>query len=81
MAASFSNALGEEVVYRPLTFDQYRQLGFPGADELANTYQFYVDFADVVNGVRDVERSRSLNPQLQSLDDWLAVNKDRLPNI
>jgi uncharacterized protein YbjT (DUF2867 family) len=78
-AQAFTNAFGEEVVYRPLTLDQYRALGFPGADELANTYQFYVDFEGDVNGVRDVARSRELNPDLQSLDDWLAVNKDRIP--
>jgi uncharacterized protein YbjT (DUF2867 family) len=81
MAAAFSKALGEEVAYRPITFEQYRALGFPGAEEMANTYQFYVEFDEVVNSVRDVDRSRSLNPQLQSLDEWLAENKDRLPNL
>ena len=78
-ADAFTRAFGEEVVYRPMTFDQYRALGFPGADDMGNMYQFYVDCEDVVNGTRDVERARSLNPELQSLDDWLAVNKDRIP--
>jgi uncharacterized protein YbjT (DUF2867 family) len=78
-AESFTKAFGEEVVYRPLTIDQYRALGFPGADEMANTYQFYVDFEEDVNGLRDVERSRSLNPELQSLDTWLAANASRIP--
>ena len=81
MAAAFSKAFGEEVAYRPLTWDEYRALGFPGANEMGNTYQFYVEFGDVVNSARDVERSRSLNPELQSFDEWLAVNKDRIPNI
>ena len=79
MAAAFSQAFGEEVTYSPLTHDQYRALGFPGADEMGNTYQFYVEFDDVVNSTRDVGRSRSLNPELQSLDTWLAANKDRIP--
>jgi len=79
MADAFTGAFGEDVTYRPLTFDQYRALGFPGADEMGNTYQFYYDCADVVNSSRDVERSRSLNPSLQTLDEWLAVNKDRIP--
>ena len=78
-AESFTRALGEEVVYRPLTFDQYRALGFPGADELANTYQFYVEFEEAVNGVRDVARTRELNPDVQDLDGWLSANKDRIP--
>ncbi|MEK6375561.1 MAG: hypothetical protein AABO58_23025 [Acidobacteriota bacterium] len=28
---------------------------------------------------RDLEAARMLNPDLQTLDDWLAKNKDRLP--
>jgi uncharacterized protein YbjT (DUF2867 family) len=79
MAAAFTKAFGEEVVYRPMTFDQYRALGFPGADDMGNMYQFYVDCEDVVNGARDVERSRELNPELLSLDDWLAKNASRIP--
>jgi hypothetical protein len=46
---------------------------------MGNMYQFYVDCEDVVNGARDVARSRELNPELQSLEAWLAVNKDRIP--
>jgi uncharacterized protein YbjT (DUF2867 family) len=79
MAAAFSKAFGEEVAYRPMTFDQYRALGFPGADDMGNMYQFYAEFDNVVNSVRDVERSRSLNPDLQSLETWLAANKGRIP--
>jgi len=26
-----------------------------------------------------VEFSRSLNPELQTLDQWMAANKDRIP--
>jgi hypothetical protein len=44
-----------------------------------NTYHFYVEFDDVVNSTREVERCRSLNPELQSLDAWLASNKGRIP--
>ena len=79
MAAAFAKAFGEECSYRPLTWDQYRALGFPGADEMGNMYQFYCEFDSVLNSTRDVERSRSLNPQLQSLETWLAANKDRIP--
>jgi hypothetical protein len=30
-------------------------------------------------GNRSVEFSRSLNPELQTLDQWMAANKDRIP--
>jgi uncharacterized protein YbjT (DUF2867 family) len=79
MADAFTRAFGEQVVYRPMTFEQYRALGFPGADDMGNMYQFYVECSDVVNGARDVARSRELNPELQSLDDWLAKNAGRIP--
>jgi uncharacterized protein YbjT (DUF2867 family) len=79
MAEAFTRAFGEQVPYRPLTFDQYRGLGFPGADEMGNMYQFYVEFADEMNTVRDVARSRSLNPDLQSLEAWLTANAERIP--
>ncbi len=79
LAAAFSTLLDEEVAYRPLTFDQYRNLGFPGADDLANMFQFYAEFEADVCSLRDVALSRSLNPELQSLRAWLAANKDRIP--
>ena len=30
-------------------------------------------------GARDVESTRVLNPELQTFDEWLAVNKGRIP--
>jgi hypothetical protein len=42
-------------------------------------FQYYRDFESEVNGLRDVERSRKLNPDLQSFDQWLAQNAGRIP--
>ncbi|TCC96911.1 hypothetical protein [Pedobacter hiemivivus] len=60
-------------------YDQYRGLGFPGADDLGNMFQFYRDFDEVCNGVRDVKYSKVLNPELQSFDMWLEANANRIP--
>jgi len=79
MAASLSNALGEPVSYNAVPFDVYRGLGFPGADDLGNMFQFKHDFQDYFCGARSVEETRNLNPRLQSFDTWLAANKDRIP--
>src|SRR3954447_2220859 len=38
MTAALSMVLGEPVAYRPPTHDQFRSLGFPGADELGNMF-------------------------------------------
>jgi uncharacterized protein YbjT (DUF2867 family) len=79
MAAKMSRALGREIRFHAPSPDEYRAYGFPGADELGNMFQFYADFEAPLNAVRDVARSRALDPQLQSFDAWLAQNKDKIP--
>ena len=78
MAASLAKALGQPVRYEAIPFEVYRGLGFPGADDMGNMFQFYHDFNEEHCGARDVQLSRKLNPALQSFDAWLAANKDRL---
>src|SRR3954468_8260089 len=39
-ASAFTRALGQEVVYNAVAPDVYRALGFPGADDLGNMFQF-----------------------------------------
>jgi uncharacterized protein YbjT (DUF2867 family) len=79
MAEALSKALGEEVSYNEITPEQYRGFGFPGADDLGNMFQFYRDFDEVCNSVRDVKFSKELNPELQSFEMWLAGNAKRIP--
>jgi uncharacterized protein YbjT (DUF2867 family) len=79
IAAALTRALGQEVRYNDVTPDVYRSFGFPGADDMGNMFQFKRDFQTLYNGARDVAFSRSLNPSLQTFDDWLAKNKGRIP--
>jgi uncharacterized protein YbjT (DUF2867 family) len=79
MAASLTKALGQEVRFNAVTPDAYRSFGFPGADELGNMFQFKADFEDMYCGNRSLEESRALNPELQTFDQWLAANKDKMP--
>jgi uncharacterized protein YbjT (DUF2867 family) len=79
MAAAFGKALGREVIYNSVTPEVYRSFGFPGADDLGNMFQFKRDFNEYYCGVRDVEFSRRLNPELQSFDTWLARNRQQIP--
>ncbi|MDO8540152.1 MAG: NmrA/HSCARG family protein [Opitutaceae bacterium] len=79
MAAALGRALGQPVGYYAMPFDQYRKLGFPGAEDLGNMFQFKHDFESDFCGARSVEFSRSLNPALQNFNQWLDVNKDRIP--
>ena len=79
MASALSDALGEEVSYNPLTPEQFRGLGFPGAEDLGNMFQFYRDFEEVCNSTHDVEFSRELNPELKSFTEWLDVYGSKIP--
>jgi uncharacterized protein YbjT (DUF2867 family) len=79
IAAAFTKTLGEEVRYNDVPADVFSSFGFPGADDVGNMFQFKRDFEDVYCANRSVEVSRSLNPELQSLDQWMAANKDRIP--
>ena len=79
MAAALSKALNQEILFNNVTPETFRSLGFPGADDLGNMFQFYRDFEEACNSVRDVKFSRELNPELKSFDRWLAENAPRIP--
>ena len=79
MAAAFSRALAQDIQYNSISPETFRSLGFPGADDLGNMFQFYRDFDEVCNSVRDVSFSKQLNPELKSFDMWLAENGKRIP--
>jgi len=79
MAASLAKALGQEVRYNSVTPDAYRSLGFPGAEDLGNMFQFKRDFEKDYCGARNLDVARALNPALQTFDQWLAQNKSRIP--
>lgn len=79
MAKAMTDALGREIVYNELTPDQFRSLGFDGADDLGNMFQFYRDFDEACNTTRDVERSGELNPELKSFRQWLDEHASEIP--
>jgi hypothetical protein len=79
MAAAFTKALGREVRYNAVSPEAYRGFGFPGAEDLGNMFQFNRDFEAPFVAARSVDVARSLNPSLQTFDQWLAANKARIP--
>ncbi len=79
MAAKLGAALGREVVYNAVTPEQYRGFKFPGADDLGNMFQFKHDFEEYFCGARNPDVARRLNPALQTFDQWLAQNAQRIP--
>ena len=79
MAAAFSAALGKKVGYNAVSPEVYRGFGFPGAEDLGNMFQFKRDFEEYFCGARNPAVARSLNPSLQTFQQWLAQNKSRIP--
>ncbi|HET9695155.1 MAG TPA: NmrA family NAD(P)-binding protein [Steroidobacteraceae bacterium] len=79
MAAALSKALGREIPYQAMPFETFRRLGFPGADDLGNMFQFNHDFADSFCAARSLDVSRSLNPQLQTFAQWLDRHAREIP--
>lgn len=78
MAAALSKAIGQEVVYDYVPPEVYRTFGFPGADDLANMFQYKRDFENEYCAARSIEFSRSVNPELQSFAQWLERNGSRI---
>jgi uncharacterized protein YbjT (DUF2867 family) len=78
MSEKLARALGVPVKYTPVEPDVYRGFGFPGADELGNMFQIDRDCEQQMLRARDIELARSLNPELQTFDQWLARNKSKI---
>ena len=74
-----SKALATEISYNSVEPDVYRSFGFPGADDLGNMFQFKRDFEDYFCGIRDIKKTRELNPELQTLEQWLSQNAKKIP--
>jgi uncharacterized protein YbjT (DUF2867 family) len=79
MAEKMTRAFGREVRYQDVPPEVYRGFGFPGADDMGNMFQFKRDFNDMYTKARDPKVARSLNPELQNFDTWLAENKTKIP--
>ena len=74
-----STAIGEHVRYNAISPDAFRALGFPGAIELGNMWQFKRDFELAYRDRRNVARARKLHPGIANFATWLAANKSRIP--
>lgn len=79
MAKSLTKALGQEVKYNAIPPATFASFGFPGADDLANMFQFNSEFEQDCCDARSISETKSLNPELQTFDRWLAQNKSRIP--
>jgi uncharacterized protein YbjT (DUF2867 family) len=78
MASALSAHFGEPVQHVDMPFAQYAALGFPGADDLANMFQYKHDFEDEFRAARPVDATRALHPGLLSFAQWLEKHRGEI---
>ena len=68
------------LAYNAVPFDIYQGLGFDGAADLGNMFQFKHDFEDYFCGARSIDFSKSSESfTFRSFDSWLEENKSKIP--
>lgn len=67
------------MVYRHTPKEEFAQLGFPGARELADMFDFYRRF----QGSRraDIEECRQLYPAIQTFEQWVSRRRERFETL
>jgi uncharacterized protein YbjT (DUF2867 family) len=79
MGQSLAKNLGlGSVKYNAVEPDVYRSWGFPGADEMGNMFQADRDFEKQMMANRNLEEARALNPALQTFDQFVNKNRDKI---
>ncbi len=79
MAEAMGRHIGETVNFTDVPFEVFRNLGFPGADDLSNMFQVQSLYSQEFLAHRDVALARALHPGLQNFDSWLAANAAQIP--
>ena len=73
IADAFSEVMGEKVVFAAVPPSVYATFGFPGAEDLANMFRFFVAFDQVHRDVADNEKR--LGRKTDSMKDWIKDHK------
>lgn len=79
MAAKLGKALGQSVSFYDMPFDAYRALGFPGADDMGNMFEYHMLLGEKFLKARDPKLARELNPATRDFDAWLRDNAGKIP--
>jgi uncharacterized protein YbjT (DUF2867 family) len=74
-AAAMSARLGADIRYAHVPREVFAALGFPGAEDLADMFEFYR--LHIPSRKDDIEACRALAPELQNFETWLARNEQK----
>ena len=75
-ADAMSRRTGEEIRYTHIPRETYAALGFPGAEDLADMFEFYRLY--MPSRRREIEICRTIAPDLQNFATWVARNEGKL---
>lgn len=82
-AAAYADAMtrrtGATVRYAYVPRETFAALGFPGAEDLADMFEFYR--LHIPSRARDIETCRAIAPQLQSFEEWASRNETALRGL
>lgn len=77
-AEIMTRVLAKTVVYNYIPQEVFAKFDFPGAEDLANMFEFYrlhIPYR------KAVEESRKLCPKMQTFESWLTTNKEKFKDI
>ncbi len=74
-----SAVLGQREPYNYIPREVFAGFDFPGADDLANMFDFNRRF--IPNRQADLEQSRSMFPGIRTFRTWLEANKEKFEGI
>lgn len=78
-AAIMSRVTGQQIRYTHVPREVFAALGFPGAEDLADMFEYYR--LHIPSRLRDIESCRTLAPELQSFETWAERNAAALRGI
>lgn len=78
-ASIMSRQTGAEIRYAHVPRETYAALGFPGAEDLADMFEYYR--LHIPSRARDIETCRAIAPALQSFETWARRNESALRTV
>jgi uncharacterized protein YbjT (DUF2867 family) len=75
-AEAMSRATGQDIRYAYIPREVFAKFGFPGAEDLADMFEFYR--LHIPSRQADIETWRQLTPGLQTFDTWVSRNAGKL---
>jgi uncharacterized protein YbjT (DUF2867 family) len=78
-AEIMTRILGKTVVYNHISREVFASFGFPGAEDLANMFDFNRRYK--LDRHTELEQCRALYPKLHTFETWLRANKEKFAQV